>query len=547
MANSFDAAYYLHAKLDQLHSAGALDAEGRAYTPQSLQAALDAAGLTPEAHYLAYGRTEGLNPNAYFNETEFLNAKLTQLQGLVATDDNGQPWTLDAVKAAIAATGLTPLEYYETAGWKEGTAQGLLLNPSNAFDATAYMAAKLYQLQQLDAGNPVWASMTPADLVPVFEQAGLSPVTHYMLYGAGEAAASGLGLLQTVPTAQRVAADPLRELAETVPDNDGPATPNMFEPANPVDNPHDVGHRVPSTSQFWLPNSDLAFLSGISGVSADNFTYNADLDASTFSHPLLFDAEKSPTVPKDDGICWAATTANMLAATGWGQDGLGLYGSAAVTTDVEDRVLDYMRASFLYGDTRGGKTLAGLDWFASGHYELAGYAEADQPAPGTGGLLPGVDLLAYSRQTDFSFQVLTAAFNEGAAVGLDIVLGDSLDSLRAGESTGGHGVTCWGFVVDPDRNPADRGYYTGLIISDSDDQNMFADPRQAPDTLRIVDVQFDSALDSYYAEMTYGIGNTTVAVFDEMNVLAQSANLFGAPFQSSLLAGLPYGFLPESA
>ena len=87
-----------------------------------------------------------------------------------------------------------------------------LINPSNAFDANAYVAAKLYQLQTsgTEEEKAEWAGKTAADVVAAIAENGMSPVSHYEMFGATEANAGDVPLVQTVPVAQRVENDPAR-------------------------------------------------------------------------------------------------------------------------------------------------------------------------------------------------------------------------------------------------------------------------------------------------------------------------------------------------
>src|SRR5574344_2723585 len=79
MVSYFDEAYYLKSKLAQLNSVGEKDSNGNAYTLSTLRQAIIDANMTLETHYQQYGSGEGLNPNPYFNEVEYLQAKLNQL------------------------------------------------------------------------------------------------------------------------------------------------------------------------------------------------------------------------------------------------------------------------------------------------------------------------------------------------------------------------------------------------------------------------------------------------------------------------------------
>ena len=249
MAIFFDESYYLKSKLAQLESVGEKDANGNAYTLDSLKQAISDAGMTPETHYQTYGRTEQLNPNAYFNEAEYLIAKTMQVNSIA--QDGRTNWTVDEVKAAIEDIGLTPAEHYEVYGGHETDAKGNLINPSNAFDANAYVAAKLYQLQTsgTEEEKAEWAGKTAADVVAAIAENGMSPVSHYEMFGATEANAGDVPLVQTVPVAQRVENDPARAevTGELVPSNYNAPTPPAdvtSDEAAPVTKPADVGGKA---------------------------------------------------------------------------------------------------------------------------------------------------------------------------------------------------------------------------------------------------------------------------------------------------------------
>lgn len=250
MAIFFDESYYLKSKLAQLESVGEKDANGNAYTLDSLKQAISDAGMTPETHYQTYGRTEQLNPNGYFNEAEYLIAKTMQVNSIA--QDGRTNWTVDEVKAAIEGIGLTPAEHYEVYGGHETDAKGNLINPSNAFDANAYVAAKLYQLQTsgTEEEKAEWAGKTAADVVAAIAENGMSPVSHYEMFGATEANAGDVPLVQTVPVAQRVENDPARAevTGELVPSNYNAPTPPpadvTSDEAAPVTKPADVGGKA---------------------------------------------------------------------------------------------------------------------------------------------------------------------------------------------------------------------------------------------------------------------------------------------------------------
>lgn len=290
-SSTFDQSYYLASKLAQLRSTGEVDADGNAYTMASLTATLAAQGMSPLQHYLQFGRDEGLNPNAWFNESEYLNAKLAQLHSTGETDANGDPYTLASLRQAISDAGMTPLEHYEQFGHAETNADGTLINPSNAFDANAYVAAKLYQLQTTGSSEEqtAWADKSPADVLAALEDASLSPVSHYVQYGADEANAAGVALVQTVPSEQRVSNDPLRnDLGQNVPSNYNDPTPGPdAAEAAPVTKPADMGGLAAESISPGVvpPEAPVA-------VPGD--------DAYVAPTPGTVDTNEAPVVPETD-------------------------------------------------------------------------------------------------------------------------------------------------------------------------------------------------------------------------------------------------------
>lgn len=145
-------------------------------------------GLTAESHYKMAGYLEGLAPNGYFNADEYSLAKATQLV------NSGYTTNIDTALAAFkAACPGNPYDHYLQFGAAEG------LNPSNAFDDSSYLVAKLASLQ---TGNPgLYNSWTITDLRTAFTAAGITSLGHFLTFGAAE------GLIATVvPPAEQVSA-----------------------------------------------------------------------------------------------------------------------------------------------------------------------------------------------------------------------------------------------------------------------------------------------------------------------------------------------------
>lgn len=166
----FDEAYYLGVKLAALK---ATYTEWSSKTTADLKTTLANLGYTPEQHYMKFGYVEKLNPNAYFNGEEYTLFKAKALF------DSGFYVSIAAAKEAfLAAWKGNVYEHYLKFGGSEG------VDPSNAFDSSAYLTSKLAQLKALDSAK--YGSWTSADVAKAIKDAGLTPLTHYLAAGKTE-------------------------------------------------------------------------------------------------------------------------------------------------------------------------------------------------------------------------------------------------------------------------------------------------------------------------------------------------------------------------
>lgn len=177
----FDADVYMQNKLVQMQ------ASDPAYTMTDLVDAFAKAGYVgPEgyyAHFVQYGADEDVAPNAFFNAQEYYTAKAAQYYGEAFT---GSELQVAEVKALIQAADMNAWTHYQQYGSAEG------VDPSNAFDASAYCAAKALAMN--DAGLKDAAAMdwTADSIKTAIDQAGMSVLEHYLTYagtGEGEVAA----------------------------------------------------------------------------------------------------------------------------------------------------------------------------------------------------------------------------------------------------------------------------------------------------------------------------------------------------------------------
>ena len=172
----------------------------------------------------------------------------------------------------------------------------------------------------------------------------------------------------------------------------------------------------------------------------------------------------------DSLLCWAASTANILAYTNWGFSAAapGGAGNAPLfSTDYD--LFNYYIDNF---PDEGGYALSGISWFVNGVYYDAYTANPDRD----GGLLyPG--LSGYDLENQRLWEVIgapgetmmekmTGLMERG--YGVSVGIGFYTSSAPVNKS-GGHAITAWGYTYNPDLDPSDPAYYTGLIVTDSDD------------------------------------------------------------------------------
>ena len=132
-------------------------------------------GVTAETHYSLYGYAEGLSPNAYFNADEYKQAKAAQLF------ETGQYASLaSALDTFNILWPYDPYLHYLYYGAAEG------INPSNDFDESDYLSAKLAALQTYSSTQPDWAGKTVDDLRSYLASIGMTALDHYLDYGQYE-------------------------------------------------------------------------------------------------------------------------------------------------------------------------------------------------------------------------------------------------------------------------------------------------------------------------------------------------------------------------
>lgn len=185
------------------------------------------------------------------------------------------------------------------------------------------------------------------------------------------------------------------------------------------------------------------------------------------------DAEKSPTNEEDDLMCWAASTANILAWTGWGSN----IGDA-------DDIFSYFQD---YWTDDGGHVVLGTDWWFDGTNNFQGYTGWSQvDVTGGGGFYEGYDIDNYLLQfnaTDWAMAIINSLLFNGYATSLGV--SDGVDIS--------HAITCWGFEYN------EESFFQGIWVTDSDDDKNESNPS---DVLKYYDVLLVE--DRWYLQDFYG-------------------------------------------
>lgn len=176
MEKWFDPTVYMQNKLAQMQ------ATDPAYAMSDLVAAFAKAGFVgPEGyfqHFQQFGAAEEVAPNAYFNANEYYAAKAAQFYG---DKFDGSELQIAQVKTLINKEGMNAWTHYQQFGSAEG------VNPSNAFDASDYCAAKAAAMIKAGQKAPDGTDWTAEKIAKAIDDAGMSVLEHYLTYaGTGE-------------------------------------------------------------------------------------------------------------------------------------------------------------------------------------------------------------------------------------------------------------------------------------------------------------------------------------------------------------------------
>lgn len=435
MEKWFDPTVYMQNKLAQMQ------ATDPAYTMSDLVAAFADAGFVGEEgyfqHFLQFGAAEEVAPNAYFNANEYYAAKAAQFYGEAFT---GSELQIAQVKTLINKEGMNAWTHYQQFGSAEG------VNPSNAFDAADYCAAKADAMNAAGLKDAAGNAWTAESIKTAIDQAGMSVLEHYLTYagtGEGEVAAGSTFPVSdddqvVVPSGETIVIDGLDStIAYT-----GSAGDDKFYLKNDATNLHayntlDGGE---GNDTLILDGKDLG---GATIRNIENLVVNggdADYDMSLFATSFTLNGGRAQltNVAGQKLVTDNATslTVNMAA----GQASVDL---ASLNRD------SAAQAVVLHGDSLSSVKLA-VD---EGAHEV-GFAGSDAKVTDlaiTATVSEAENDVAEVNAEDLD-ELANVTVAGAGAVELAVADGDKLKAVNAAENTGG---------VTVDLSDADNAAFTG--------------------------------------------------------------------------------------
>lgn len=189
------------------------------------------------------------------------------------------------------------------------------------------------------------------------------------------------------------------------------------------------------------------------------------------------DVEKSSDNYDDDNLCWAATAANILEWTGWGNVG-GMTSAEQNFQYYQDHWTD-----------KGSQMEFAWEWWFTGDNYTQGWSGWSQVTDPGGAFYPEYNFDDYYHSMYNTSAVMGAIddyLHQGYGVALDI------------RSPGGHAITAWGYKYDPD-----TGDYLGIWVTDSDDDKGGVAPRSD----NLVYYSMDLRDENWYFDDYLGLGD----------------------------------------
>ena len=232
------------------------------------------------------------------------------------------------------------------------------------------------------------------------------------------------------------------------------------------------------TADFVMP--DTGYNVFLTGLTQDNVEQIKQAIIDNYVEGKLFemknlgfiDVEKT-FYGEDSLMCVHAASSNMLVGSGWAAQA-GFTNS----DDVFERYVDAFA-------NQGSSEEYVIPWFFNGYSTDVNY-----DSPGFKGYLPQYD---YANLIQFySFYKETEAIYNRLRKGYAASIHLSLYRFEDHEWFGGHAVTLWGFVTDPNYPADSKEHYKYIFVTDSDSNlpKKGKDRRTAPDVMSMIPIEY---------------------------------------------------------
>lgn len=232
------------------------------------------------------------------------------------------------------------------------------------------------------------------------------------------------------------------------------------------------------TADFVMP--DTGYNVFLTGLTQNNVEQIKQAIIDNYVEGKLFemknlgfiDVEKT-YYGEDSLMCGPAAASNMLVGSGWA--------AQAGFTNSDDLFERFVDAFPNQGTAE--KTV--ISWFFSGVAENWEY-----DSPGFGGYFPQYDCFDMIKGYDFDEE--TEAIYNRLREGYTASIGLTLYRFEDHGWFGGHIVTLWGFVTDPNYPADSKEHYKYIFVTDSDSNlpKKGKDRRTAPDVMSMIPIEY---------------------------------------------------------
>ncbi len=217
-----------------------------------------------------------------------------------------------------------------------------------------------------------------------------------------------------------------------------------------------------------LATMGIVAVGNVGSVCAESFFVNGVTKTSGWLDvdKVLDSSRNSGFSVEDEMLCWAATSANVLAFSGW-DPGVSQVSNSSSYDGRNGAMFQHYTDHF--DGTKGGYMKGGYDWWFNGDEVYSQnsndtfYGGAEIDTPGGGGFFTEANFSSYYDGGPYNHGLsnIQRALKAGLGVGIGIET-----------NGGGHAITVWGYEFDGSVQGSTQTWdnMTGIYVTDSDDK-----------------------------------------------------------------------------